>query len=343
MCPFQPRQIMPINAISGTSYLVPQNFEANSDALDTAGQQDAPAQDSAAAPLGGTPVTRSSFLLPDSAINPSIVLALRQGVANNANKPLVIDNTQQVFSSASLMAMTTWQIQGAGNPELAAAMTKLQGVRDKDTGEWRPCDPGQAQDALATVARVRGVSVEKISTDYQRFLQLADQREQKAYDAGQKHIRFNELDTENEHRAPLLSMSVANGLPDNSVHMGSNDQLRFGKMVGDAVGNLDPVFGALLSPTGGIPGPGNQRITNPAALFAAGGAEVLTNHGIAHDAGGYLRTYHDIGPGYQYVPGNLGLLANTNPLGGHAAGLTMFSNIHLYGTPTAPSFKDASP
>jgi hypothetical protein len=295
-------------------------------------------------------VPRSPSLPPDSAIPANIAIQLQQGAAANgakndtsdADKPLVIDNTRQVFSLDTLVAMTTWRIQGAGNPELAAAMTKLQGTRDKKNGEWKPCDPAQAQDALATVARVRGVSLEKISTDYQRFLRIVDQREQKVYDAGQEHIAFKELN-KNEHRVPLLSMSAANGLPDNSAHMGSNDQLRFGKMVADSMGDMDPVLGALLSPTGGIPGPGNDRISARAAVFASGGAEVLANHGIAHDAAGYLRTYHHIGPGYQYVPNNPGLISTTNPLGGHFSGLTLFSNLHLYGTPTAPSPKGTYP
>jgi hypothetical protein len=314
---------------------------------DAAGQQDAQTQGSpAAAPADGTPVPRSPSLPLDSAIPANIAIQLKQGAANganganndasDANNPSVIDNTRRVFSIAGLMAMPTWQIQGAGDPELAAAMTKLQGTRDAKTGDWKPCDPAQAQDALATVARIRGVGLEKITQDYQTTLSMIARREERTYKAGQKHIPFNELDTKNEHRVPLLSMSAAQGLPDNSAHMGSNDQLRFGKMVGDSLGDLDPVFGALLSPTGGITGPGNDRVTSRAAIVVAGSAEALANHSIAHDAGGYLRTYHGIGPGYHYVPNQPGLFPDTNPLGGHGAGLTLFSNIHLYGTPTAP-------
>jgi len=68
---------------------------------------------------------------------------------------------------------------------------------------------------------------------------------------------------------------------------------------------------------------------------------VVTDHGIAHDAGGYLLKYHGVGPGYQYVPGNPGLFfSNTNPLGGQVAGVNLFYNIHTYGSPTAPTPKD---
>lgn len=141
----------------------------------------------------------------------------------------------------------------------------------------------------------------------------------------------------NEHRVPMLSMSATNGLPDNSAHMGSIEQLRFGKMVGDSLGGLDPVFGALLSPTGGIPGAGNDRVTNAFGLGAVGGLDVVTNHGIAHDAAGYLLNYHQRGPGYIYVPGVSDALSKTDPLAGQTTGLSFYSNLKLYGTPTAPT------
>jgi YD repeat-containing protein len=253
-----------------------------------------------------------------------------------AKKPSVADNTKQVYSLDNLAAMPTWKIQGAGDPELAGAMTKLQGERAKTTGEWTPYDLSKAGDVLATVARVRGVSLETVAADYQTTVDLINRREESGYEAGQKRVAFDELN-KNEHRVPLLSMSAANGLPDNSAHMASIEQLRFGKMVGDALGGLDPVFGALLSPTGGIPGAGNVRVTSSTAIAAAGGIEVVTNHGIAHDAAGYLLNYQGMGPGYQYVPGNSGLFFSTkNPLGGQVPGLTMYNNVRLYGTPTAP-------
>ena len=253
-----------------------------------------------------------------------------------ARKPTVIDNTKQVYSPENLVAMPTWKIQGAGDPELAASMIKLQGERDKMTGEWVPYDQSKTGDVLATVARVRGIDSERASSDYQRMLQIIDERETAGYLEGQKRAAFDELGKD-EHRVPLLSMSAANGLPDNSAHMASIEQLRFGKMVGDSLGGLDPVFGALLSPTGGIPGAGNVRVTSAAALAVAGGIEVVTNHGIAHDAAGYLLNYQHIGPGYQYVPGNSGLFfSTTNPLGGQVSGLTLYNNVRLYGTPTAP-------
>ena len=43
--------------------------------------------------------------------------------------------------------------------------------------------------------------------------------------------------------------------------MGTTAQLRYGQVVGDAFG-IDPVFGAMLNPTGGMVGPGNWAV-NP--------------------------------------------------------------------------------
>ena len=82
-----------------------------------------------------------------------------------------------------------------------------------------------------------------------------------------------------------------------SLNMGSLNQLRFGQLVGDSLGGLDPVVGALLSPTGGIPGGGNFEISSKAYWLVD--KEVVMYHGIAHDAAGYLSNYQGTGPGYQ--------------------------------------------
>lgn len=137
----------------------------------------------------------------------------------------------------------------------------------------------------------------------------------------------------------MLSTGDIQGLPDNSAHMGSIEQLRFGKLVGDALG-IDPVFGALLSPTGGIPGAGNQRISDfEMALF--GGPEIVVPHGIAHDAAGYLMNYHGIGPGYHYVPDATNpMLSTRNSLGGQFEGLDLYRNLKLYNSPYRPLTTD---
>jgi hypothetical protein len=83
---------------------------------------------------------------------------------------------------------------------------------------------------------------------------------------------------------------------------GSVRQVKFGKVVVDNLFtakksnlHLHPVFGALLRPTGGIVGSGNDGI------YKGDDTDAIVMHGVVHDAAGYLRTYHGVGPGYAYT------------------------------------------
>ena len=71
----------------------------------------------------------------------------------------------------------------------------------------------------------------------------------------------------------------------------------------------------MLSPTGGLVGPGNLALRldsdNPVAL-----------HGTVHDAGGYLNTFHDVGPGYNYLDSKLEILGADSCLSGQLTGIT---------------------
>jgi hypothetical protein len=101
-------------------------------------------------------------------------------------------------------------------------------------------------------------------------------------------------DANNPERPPDLfeyPPSVARTLGLKPI-MGSASQLRSGNIVGDAFG-IDPVFGAMLNPTGGLVGPGN-------CAFDADDCAV-GYHGAVHDAAGYLFNYHRTGPGYDYL------------------------------------------
>ncbi len=93
---------------------------------------------------------------------------------------------------------------------------------------------------------------------------------------------------------------------------GSLAQLRFGSVLGDVFG-LDPVFGALISPTGGAVGPGAESISN------ADPNNPTVLHGTVHDAAGYLLNAHDAGPGYNYLNKSWEL-DTTNPLSGQTSG-----------------------
>ena len=108
--------------------------------------------------------------------------------------------------------------------------------------------------------------------------------------------------------AERRSYILYNGVEDIEINIeatcqfrGSKDHLIFGKMVGDALG-LHPVFGALLNPTGGIVGVNNSNFL----LRSLSILPSLKKNGIIHDAAGYLRYYHGIGPGYRFLePGEI--------------------------------------
>lgn len=247
------------------------------------------------------------------------------------------------LSRANLIEMPAWQIQGAGDKGLASAMTVLQGERNAETGAWGiNASEEQINQHLQTIADARGVPLEQIQADFDRFQELAAKRDSAAMqNEGFRPGPFDE-GSDGETRVPLLSMSKSNGLPDNSAHMASIEQLRFGKLVGDALG-VDPAFGALLSPTGGIAGAGNKEVGG-FAYALGGGKEIVVTHGIAHDAGGYLLNYHDVGPGYQYIPDvSFHMLDRTNPLAGQVDGLRFFFNLKNYGSPEAPPNLNGGP
>ena len=73
--------------------------------------------------------------------------------------------------------------------------------------------------------------------------------------------------------------------------------------------NLHPIWGCLLNPTGGIVGPGNAHVIKDKFKTPIG------IHACIHDAGGYLLTYHNLGPGYNYLE-NYVDLPTTNPFSG---------------------------
>lgn len=89
---------------------------------------------------------------------------------------------------------------------------------------------------------------------------------------------------------------------DHPEFVGSTTHLRFGKVVGDHFG-IDPVFGALLNPTGGIPGEGNKAAPGAGIMYDPDNPEdPVVKHGVMHDAAGYLYNKHGKkGPGYDYL------------------------------------------
>lgn len=193
-------------------------------------------------------------------------------------------NTAPLFSDEYLAGLVGKHIAGADSPELKAAMDTLWKHRHD------PDNPLVA-DALVTIAALRGKPLTQIQADWRTYQAALAQQEHLAAAKGLEDI-------------PGIKTWLH---PD---FMGSTSQLRSGQVVGDALG-MDPVFGALLNPTGGLVGPGNAAVD--------GNDSAIGYHGAVHDAGGYLYNYHDMGPGYDYL-GREGR-DTSSPLSGQRAGI----------------------
>jgi len=116
--------------------------------------------------------------------------------------------------------------------------------------------------------------------------------------------KFAEIVNEKGIRPDLID----NG--DKDFFYGSTQQLRFGKVVGDSLG-LDPIFGALLRPDGGLTGPAEGFMYNNGdGIYIAD--EALAMHSAAHDAAGFLYSKFGLGPGYCYSPGGC---SDVSPMG----------------------------
>ena len=181
-------------------------------------------------------------------------------------------------------------IKGTGDEGLKDVMRKLaKGVT-----------PGERPKLIAELAKIRGVDAGKLDAEYDRFMVLRAQQ-----DAVQKQKKSEGNDPK---PVPDLAEDIHNDF------LGSKPQLLFGKVVGDAFG-VDPVFGAMLSPTGGMVGPGNKALKMD-------DDDPTTYHGIVHDAAGYMYNYHKQGPGYDYLGKEAEKGHPTNdPLTGQEAGM----------------------
>ncbi|XP_047134510.1 uncharacterized protein LOC124812239 [Hydra vulgaris] len=110
-------------------------------------------------------------------------------------------------------------------------------------------------------------------------------------------------------------------------YWGSLQQLLSGKVIADFVaedyGTLNPVFGVLLNPTTGRVGPGDTGLMHN-FLFDYNGP--WASHAAVHDAFGYLKTFHNIGPGYNYL-GGFSAYETEKCMAGQMSGLLFWNNI----------------
>jgi len=195
--------------------------------------------------------------------------------------PTPID-TATIYSEKYMTEMTKTVVPGSDSPALNDAMEKLM---------KNPTGPDKDR-LLEIVAQERGVPVDQMKAQYEKYLELR---------AARQDPSIVDIDT--------------NKRPD---FLGSTTSLRYGKVVGDALG-IDPVFGALLNPTGGLMGPNNGL------PFQPGPNEPLGFHSVFHDAGGYLKNSHGIGPGYNYL-GRENNYDAGNPFTGQVSGIDYWND-----------------
>jgi WXG100 family type VII secretion target len=195
--------------------------------------------------------------------------------------PLLARDPNDLFKSENLRGLIGLKFQGTGS-ELGNVMN---GLKQNPVGE-------QLDQFLESLAGLRKRPLIEIRIEFEKFQEISEQA------------------NASSPESPPEDMPSGTG---QSSFAGSDSQMRFGSVVGDAFG-IDPVFGSMLKPTGGLMGPGN---------FAIAGADTAVGyHAVAHDAAGYLHNYHGIGPGYDY----LGLEGGdpSNPLTGQRTGIAFW-------------------
>jgi hypothetical protein len=205
----------------------------------------------------------------------------------------------KLFSPDSLKLLIGIQIQGAGS-----ALGNLM------TGFLQKPSDG-LDEFIQALADIRDRPMGEIQIEIEIFKELEQQRD--AASAA----------------AETASTAAGGGGAPNSF-MGSMTQMRYGSVVGDAFG-VDPVFGAMLNPTGGLIGPGNYAV--------AGGESAVGYHAVAHSAAGYLHNYHQIGPGYDYLGQEGG--DPSSPLTGNRSGLAFWRS--TLGSSSSSSSWSSSP
>ncbi|NUQ65487.1 MAG: hypothetical protein HUU20_23715, partial [Pirellulales bacterium] len=191
------------------------------------------------------------------------------------------------FSDLYMRGLLGSTFQGADTSALRDAMHELA------------ANPRAAADELlARIASLRGRMVDAIKTEYRRFLELLDVRDQAVADG----------------KDAVEALATKH-----STFMGTVYQLRYGKVVADLLG-IDPVLGSLLNPTGGLIGAGNDKLLDS-------GEHPVSYHGIVHDAAGYLYNYHDLGPGYDYLRVERPVGQPGSPTAGQVSGILYWCHV----------------
>lgn len=209
-----------------------------------------------------------------------------------AGTDLTRGDMEELFSEAYMERLMQAPIRGEGDPKLKDLMREVEkGLSGARRGE-----------VMAALSRIVGVppTAGKLDIDYGRFLVV---RKQQTVNGTRKDEDVPGLDEE-MHPEFLASRS----------------QLLFGKVLGDAFG-IHEVFAALLSPTGGLVGPGNWLVPGVEKAGHLAPDNPVALHGTVHDAAGYLHTFHGEGPGYNYRDSDIEILGTGSPLSGQVSGI----------------------
>lgn len=197
-----------------------------------------------------------------------------------AKTDLTVGDTKKIFSDAYMLKLKDEKIKGEEDPDLKKLMQEIA---------KGPLSDKRLLPVMQALSGIVGSppSAKELADDYGRFLIV--RKQQQAIGKQKSKEVVPDLDEE-KHKD----------------FMASRGQLMFGKALGEAFG-IHEVFASLLSPTGGLVGAGNSSLhldpDNPVAI-----------HGTVHDAAGYLATYHNEGPGYNYLESDIEVALAKIPL-----------------------------
>lgn len=205
---------------------------------------------------------------------------------------LTLGDTRELFGEDYMERLKDEPIKGEGDPKLRDLMRAVE----------KGVSGARRREVMEALARIVGVppTADKLDVDYGRFLVV---RKQQMVNGKKK-----------KDEPPALDEGMH---PD---FRASRSQLMFGKVLGDAFG-IHEVFAALLSPTGGLVGPGNWLIPGVVEAGHLAPDNPVALHGTVHDAAGYLLTFHGEGPGYNYRDSDIEILGSDNPLSGQVSGI----------------------
>ncbi len=217
---------------------------------------------------------------------------------DSMKKVLFKKNGQPNFDKKMLaQSIPNSKFEGANAVTLNKAINQLYKGKEK-------LSEAEFENALKTIAKHRDLSTKDATAQYYRAMKL------------RKKARAN-LKKKGDD-SPNLNLEK------HPHFAGSTTQLRFGKIIGDYFG-LDPVFGSMISPTGGIVGPGDGIPILSDVYRDSKTENAVVIHGVLHDAGGFLKNAFGVGPGYDYIQTEHNIVSPGNPLNGQDSGIEFWA------------------